>query len=74
MIPEPTRQEHYHAMRNNPDAIGYCHQLFKDKTGKNITIGAFAKAMLLFIKTRNRKMGMLEGTEHIKDYFSKKFA
>ena len=84
MISAVTREEHYHALRGDADSLGYCKNLFYDKTDSKLPQGEFfsklkvwltTKALQDTIKSRQRvTYGLLGGTEKIKKYYSQKFA
>lgn len=80
MISAVNRHEHYHALRDNSDAIGYCLNLFYDKTDSNRPKSEVVNALTQWIRIqgiltmRNPNLSLTEGCVKIKDFFSKKFA
>lgn len=84
MIPAVTREEHYYALRNNVDPLGYCKNLFYDKTKSTVPESEFFSKLNVWFSRqahlesiRQRKVvniGMLQGCETIKKFYSEKFA
>jgi len=84
MIPTVTKEDHQKALRDNTDCIGYCKNLFYDKTNSNLPSGVFFSNLTLWLNSMSlqetvatRKMvqySLLSGSEKIKKYYSQKFA
>ena len=84
MIPAPTRAEHYHALRGGVDSLGYCKNLFYDKTNSKLPQWQFFSFFKIWLNTkpqpkvlgeyRLKNHTLLTGCEHIKKYYSEKFA
>lgn len=85
MLPAVTRAEHFHALRNKADSMGYCKNLFFDKTGSKVSNGEFFAKLKVWFRLQTIKRGLgqyrgrssvslVEGCETVQNYYTKKFA
>lgn len=72
-IPEVTREQHYHALNNSSDGMGYCYELYVDKV-RIISKGKFFAALATWISRQRGNFGLVSGCERIKQFYSEKFA
>jgi hypothetical protein len=73
VIPEVTREEHFHILKQEPDPIGYCLGLYNLKANSNMAPAEFYMLMERWLKRKGRS-DVLGGCYQIFKYNSEKFA
>jgi len=80
VIPPVTKDEHLKALLTCDDPIGYCKNLFYNKTGSKVPQKEFFEKFTVWLRMKIRpqrpgvQVGLLQGCTYIQQFFSKKFA